>query len=364
LERLSALEFTGDVDAVPEGTIVFRDEPLLRVCAPLPEAQFVETRLMNLVHFETAIASKAARCVLAAPGKVLVDFGVRRAHGLEAGVLAARASYVAGFAGTSTVLAGARFGVPLYGTMAHSFVQAHDREEDAFLAFARANRDRPTLLVDTYDTERGAQRVVAVAPTLAREGIAIGGVRLDSGDIAAHARAVRAILDRGGLGDVRIFASGGLDEGSLRDLISRGAPIDGFGVGSKLSTSADAPSFDCAYKLVEYAGRPRRKCSEGKATWPGRKQVVRHFDAEGIMAFDTVTVEGDQRDGTPLLVPVMRGGARVGPAEPLAEARQCAARNLATLPLALRGLDAAAPYRVEISSTLVDLAHRFDRGSR
>jgi nicotinate phosphoribosyltransferase len=363
LERLSELRFTGDVDAVPEGTIVFRDEPLLRVSAPLPEAQLVETRLMSLVHFETAIASKAARCVLAAPGKVIVDFGARRAHGLEAGLLAARASYIAGFAGTSTVLAGACFGVPLFGTMAHSFVQAHDREEDAFLAFARANRDRPTFLVDTYDTERGAERVVAVAPTLAREGIAIGGVRLDSGDIAAHARAVRGILDRAGLGEVRIFASGGLDEEALRDLARCGAPIDGFGVGSKLTTSADAPFFDCAYKLVEYAGRPRRKRSEGKSTWPGRKQVMRHFARDGVMAFDVVTLEGEHGEGTPLLVPVMRGGVRVGPAEPLAEARQCAARSLATLPADLRRLDAAPPFRVDISPSLVQLAERFDRGA-
>jgi nicotinate phosphoribosyltransferase len=363
LERLSELRFTGDVDAVPEGTIVFRDEPLIRVRAPLPEAQLVETRLMALVHFETAIASKAARCVLAAPDKVIVDFGVRRAHGLEAGLLAARASYVAGFAGTSTVLAGACFGVPLFGTMAHSFVQAHDREEDAFLAFARANRDRPTLLIDTYDTERGAERVVAVAPTLAREGIAIGGARLDSGDIAAHARAVRGILDRAGLHEVRIFASGGLDEDALRDLARSGAPIDGFGVGSKVTTSADAPYFDCAYKLVEYAGRPRRKRSEGKSTWPGRKQVMRHFARDGVMAFDVVTLDGERGEGTPLLVPAMRGGVRVGPAEPLAETRQRAARSLATLPPDLRDLDAAPPYRVDISPSLVELADRFDRGA-
>jgi nicotinate phosphoribosyltransferase len=363
LDRLSALRFTGDVDAVPEGRIVFQDEPLLRVTAPLPEAQLVESRLMNLVHYETAIASKAARCVLAAPDKTLVDFGLRRAHGLEAGLLAARASYLAGFSGTSTVLAGARFGIPLYGTMAHSFVQAHDHESDAFLSFARANRDHPVFLIDTYDTERAAQTIVALGPKLAREGISIGGVRLDSGDLGAHARAVRAILDRGGLRDVRIFASSGLDEWELRDLVAAGAPIDGFGVGSKLDTSADVPFFDCAYKLVEYAGHPRRKRSESKSTWPGRKQVYRHFAPDGAMSFDTVTLEGEFEEGSPLLEPVMRGGKRVREAVPLAESRERAQRGLSMLPPALRSLDLAPPYRVDIAPTLVDLARRFDAGA-
>jgi nicotinate phosphoribosyltransferase len=360
LDQLSRLRFTGDVDAVPEGTIVFQDEPLIRVTAPLPEAQIVETRIMNLVNFETAVASKAARCMLAAPGKTLVDFGLRRAHGLEAGVLAARASFIAGFAGTSTVLAGARFGIPLYGTMAHSFVQAHDREIDAFLDFARANGDHPIFLIDTYDTERGAERVVELAPILAKEGIPIGGVRLDSGDVAAHARSVRAILDRGGLGDARIVASSGLDEWAVRDLVAAGAPIDGFGIGSSLDTSSDAPFLDCAYKLVEYAGHPRRKRSEGKSSWPGRKQVHRHFTPEGEMAFDSVTLERQGESGTPLLVPVMRRGVRVGPAEPVGVPRERAAHGLSTLPPALRTLDAAPPYYVDISTHLRELARRFD----
>jgi nicotinate phosphoribosyltransferase len=328
------------------------------VRAPLPEAQLVETRLMNLVHYQTAVASKAARCVLVAPGKLLVDFGLRRAHGFEAGLLSARASYIAGFAGTSTVLAGAHFGIPLFGTMAHSFVQAHDREADAFLNFARANRDRPVFLIDTYDTERGAERVVALAPTLAKEGIAIGGVRLDSGDMAAHARAVRAILDGGGLRDVRIFASGGLDEWALAALAD--APVDGFGVGSKLNTSADAPFFDCAYKLVEYAGLPRRKRSEGKSTWPGRKQVYRRFTPEGLMDLDTVTLEGEPEEGTPLLVPMMRSGVRLRRSETLGEARRRSARDLAALPPPLRSLEPAPPYHVEIALPLQDLARQFD----
>jgi len=295
-----------------------------------------------------------------APGKLLVDFGLRRAHGLEAGLLSARASYIAGFSGTSTVLAGARFGIPLFGTMAHSFVQAHDREIDAFVGFARANGDRPVFLIDTYDTERAAETVVAVAPTLAKEGISIGGVRLDSGDLADHARRVRAILDRGGLRDVRILASSGLDEWALRDLLAAGAPIDGFGVGSKLNTSSDVPYFDCAYKLVEYAGRPRRKRSEGKSTWPGRKQVHRRFTPEGLMAFDVVTLEGEREEGTPLLVPVMRSGVRVAASESLSEARQRAARELAALPPALRTLEPGPPHRVDIAPPLIELARRFD----
>jgi len=256
VDWLAQLRFTGDIDAMPEGTAFFGDEPILRVAAPLPQAQLVETRLIALLHFESLIASKAAHCALAAPGKLLVDFGLRRAHGAEAGLLAARASYVGGFSGTATVLAGKRFGIPLYGTMAHSFIQAHDSETAAFLDFARGHPANTTLLIDTYDTEAGAQRVVALAPRLRAEGILVKAVRLDSGDLGEHARKVRRILDEGGCRDVGIFASGGLDEYELARIAA--APIDGFGVGTSLVTSSDAPGLDCAYKLQEYAGRPRR----------------------------------------------------------------------------------------------------------
>jgi nicotinate phosphoribosyltransferase len=275
--------------------------------------------------------------------------------------LSARASYIAGFAGTSTVLAGMRFGIPLFGTMAHSFVQAHDDETAAFLCFARANPNRPVLLIDTYDTERAAEKVAALDATLRKEGIELGGVRLDSGDLAAHARAVRAILDRAGLHDVRIFASGGLDERLLYELVRARAPIDGFGVGAKLNTSADAPSWDCAYKLVEYAGTPRRKRSEGKATWPGRKQVYRHFTGSGTMDFDTIALQGeDGQDGAPLLVPVMRHGARVRPVESLSDLRVRATSELASLPAHLQRLERAPPYRVEVARSVSELARRFD----
>jgi nicotinate phosphoribosyltransferase len=352
--RLAALRFTGDVDAVPEGTPFFADEPILRVAAPLPQAQLVETRLVALMHFSSLIASKAARCVLAAPGKLLVDFGLRRAHGAEAGLLAARAAYLAGFDGTATVLAGKRFGIPLYGTMAHSYVQAHDDEGAALADFARCHPDNTTLLIDTYDTETGARKVVELAPRLKREGIDIRAVRIDSGDLAAHARKVRAILDAGGCGAVRIFASGGLDEFDLERMAS--APRDGFGIGTSLTTSSDAPALDCAYKLVEYAGIARRKRSEGKANWPGRKQVFR--SAEG----DLLALETERHAGMPLLVPAMRGGRRVAPPPDLAAIRAHANEQFASLAPGLRALaPATPPYRAEVSEPLRALAAEVDR---
>jgi nicotinate phosphoribosyltransferase len=356
VDWLAELRFHGDVDALPEGTVFFADEPVLRVVAPLPVAQLVESRLINLIHLQTTIASKAARCVLAAPGMTLVDFGMRRAHGAEAALLAARACWLAGFAGTATVLANVRFGIPLYGTMAHSFVQAHDDEAAAFATFARAEPAHVVLLLDTYDTEAAAEKVVA----LARGGVRVAGVRLDSGDLAAHARRVRAILDRGGLRDATIFASGNLDEHALAALVAAGAPIDGFGVGTRVTTSADAPYLDCAYKLEEYAGRPRRKRSEGKATWPGRKQIHRHRHADGRMREDVVTLADDPRAGEPLLVPAMRAGARVAPGASLAGARARAARELAALPDELRGLTSAARYPVTIAPSVRELADALD----
>jgi nicotinate phosphoribosyltransferase len=357
---LADFSFTGDVDAMPEGTVCFGDEPLLRITAPLPQAQLVESRLMNLVHFETLVASKAARSVLAAPGKVLVDFGLRRSHAGEAGLLSARASYLAGFSGTATVEAGRQFGVPVFGTMAHSYVEAHGDETAAFESFARAHPENAVLLIDTYDTERAARRVVALAQRLAADGFALKGVRIDSGDLGAHARAVRAILDAGGCGDLTIFASGNLDEHRLAELVASGAPIDGFGIGTRMNTSADAPYLDCAYKLQEYEGIPRRKRSEGKATWPGAKQVWRRFDPAGTPVGDVVALSTDELPGTPLLRPVLRGGRRVGPAVTLDAARAHAAAGLAALPPALRALDAAAPYLVEIAPSLRALAARLD----
>jgi len=363
LASLETLRFTGDVHAMPEGTIFFPNEPILRITATIAQAQLVETRIINLLHFQTLIASKAARMVLMAPDKLLVDFGLRRAHGAEAGLLAARASYLAGFSGTATVQAGMQFGIPLFGTMAHSFVQAHDDEALAFEHFAHAQPDNVVLLIDTYDTEAAARKVVALAPKLEREGIRIKGVRIDSGNLADHARQVRQILDQGGLRHVTIFASGDLDEYLLRDMFASGTPIDGLGIGTHMDTSSDMPYLDCAYKLQEYAGKARRKRSEGKQTWPGRKQVYRNFDADGRIASDIVTLENDVRPGEPLVVPVMRGGKRLAEAAPLAAIRSRAAANLARLPEPLRQLREPYAYSVEISSALHDLAAQVDRDS-
>lgn len=359
LDKLSRLRFTGDVHAMPEGSVFFADEPILRVTAPLPEAQLVESRLINLLHFQSLIASKAARHALLAQGKRLMDFGLRRAHGAEAGLLAARAGYIAGYDGTATVLAGARFGVPLYGTMAHSFIQAFDDEIAAFEAFAASRPHDLILLLDTYDALAAAQKLVALAPRLRARGLRIDGVRLDSGDLIDLSRRVRAILDAGGLADVAIFVSGGLDDPDIAAIVNAGAPVDGFGVGTSLTTSADAPALDCAYKLEEYAGVARRKRSEGKATWPGRKQVWRRFGPDGRMCGDLLALEEETAAGEPLLLEAMKNGRRVAPSPLLPEIRARAARHLACLPEPLRRLD-AANYPVEISAPLRALAEAVD----
>ncbi len=364
VEYLRGFRFTGDVHAMPEGTVCFPNEPLVRVTAPLPQAQLVETRLINIIQLQTLLASKAARFVLVAPGKQLVDFGLRRAHGEEAGLLGARAVYLAGFSGTATVLADAVFGVPAYGTMAHSFIQAHDDESEAFAHFARHQPHHVVLLLDTYDTEAAAEKVVKLGPQLAAEGITVKGVRLDSGDLGEHARKVRRILDRGGLPHVTIFASGNLDEHSVRDLLRGGAPIDGFGVGSRLMTSSDAPYLDCAYKLQEYAGRARRKRSEGKATWPGRKQVFRRYGPDGRMAEDILTLEDDAQEGEPLIRPVMRAGARTSGALALGQIREYALSQLALIPDALRELEGEPGYPVRIAPAIQALADAVDRENR
>lgn len=362
IEYLEQFRFNGDVHAMAEGTIFFPDEPILRITAPLPQAQLIESRIMNLLHFETLIATKAARSVLVAPNKLLVDFGMRRAHGAEAALLAARASYLAGFSGTATVMAGAMYGIPLFGTMAHSYIQAHEDEALAFEHFAQGHPGNAVLLIDTYNTEAGAAKVVSLAHKLRAQGISISGVRLDSGDLPAHARQVRHILDSGGLENITIFASGNLDEYRLQALLSSGAPIDGFGVGTALDVSSDAPSLDCAYKLQEYAGRARRKRSEGKATWPGRKQVWRKYnDFDGCMAGDIVALEeDDSHDGEPLIMPVMQAGKRIDPFIGLDQVRLRTLASYARLPKPMASLDPAPGYPVEISPTLRILASRLD----
>jgi nicotinate phosphoribosyltransferase len=359
IDYFREFRFAGDVDAMPEGTVFFPNEPILRVTAPMPEAQLVETRLMNLLNFQTLIASKAARMVLAAPGKELVDFGARRAHGAEAALLAARASYIAGFAGSATVLAELQFGIPIFGTMAHSFIEAHEDESAAFERFALARPQGLVLLIDTYDTERAAKKVVTLTEKLAGRGIRVKSVRIDSGDLAAHARKVRTILDAGGLADVTIFASGGLDEDSLAQFTRAFVPIDGYGIGTSLDVSSDAPALDCAYKLQEYAGIARRKLSEGKATYPGRKQVWRQRDGEGTFSKDVLSLLDERHAGEALLKPVLRAG-QVCARPSLDEIRRHARDELEHLPQALRQLEPFA-YPVGVSIALQELAAECDR---
>jgi nicotinate phosphoribosyltransferase len=358
---LSDLRFTGDVHAMDEGTIFFANEPILRVTAPLPLAQLVETRLINILHFQTLVASKAARIALLAPGKLLVDFGLRRAHEGAAGLFAARASYIGGFAGSATMLASKQFGIPMFGTMAHSFIQAFDDESEAFVAFGETRPDHLMLLIDTYDTERAARKLVDLAPRLKAAGITISGVRLDSGDLIALSKSVRNILDQGGLHGVSIFASGGIDEPELKAIAKAGAPITGFGIGTSLTTSYDLPALDCAYKLQEYARIPRRKHSTGKATWPGRKQVWRRYAPDGRMADDVLSLDSDTHDGETLIKLVMENGSRVRPSPPLADVRARATRGTAQLPELLRRLEPGASVTAQIGEALVKLTAEVDR---
>jgi len=361
LQRLECLRFRGDVDALPEGTAFFANEPVVRITAPLPQAQLVETRLINLLHLQTLVASKAVRSVLVADGRDLIDFGLRRAHGAEAGVLAARAAYLAGFTGTATVEAARRFGMPMFGTMAHSFVQAHSGEVAAFRHFVSCFPSRNTLLIDTYDTERAAHKVVAFAASLRDSGVAIQAVRIDSGDLEKQSRVVRRILDDGGLGDTRIFLSGSLDEYEIERLVRSGTPVDSFGVGTHLDVSADAPYLDCAYKLQEYAGLPTRKRSAGKMTLPGRKQVLRRYEEAGQLLEDEVVIEGDERPGIALLEPAMRQGTRAAQLQTLSQARERAKSSLARLPPRLQSIREHADYPVRLGGSVAALAEMADR---
>jgi nicotinate phosphoribosyltransferase len=340
LDHLRGLRFTGEVRAVPEGTLMFADEPLLEVTAPILEAQLVETALLNLLHVQTVLASKAARSVLAAKGRTLADFGLRRSHGTDAGMKAARAALLAGFDSTSNVLAGLTWGLPLSGTMAHSFVTAFAAEDAAFRAYARAFPDAAVLLLDTYDTVAAARKAVEVARELAAAGHHLAGVRLDSGDLAALSREVRTILDAGGFPAVKVLVSGGLDEHDIAALLAQGAPIDGFGIGTRLTTSADAPSVDLVYKLVRFDGRDVLKLSPGKRTWVGAKQVVRRVGPDGRLVGDTLALaeEPVPAGATGLLEPVMRGGELVHAHPALAEIRARCAAQLAALPDGVRRL--------------------------
>ena len=354
LDWLRDFRFRGEVRAVPEGTPVFADEPLLEVRASLPEAQLVETLVMNQMHLQTVLASKAQRVVAAAAGRPVVDFGPRRMHGLDAALKAARAFHVAGVAATSNVLAGRQYGVPVTGTMAHSYIQAHDDEAEAFAAFSRLYPGT-TLLVDTYDTLDGVRKVIDLAE---RQGddFSVRAVRLDSGDLGDLARRSRDLLDEAGLDGVEIFASGGLDEDRIAALLADGAPIDGFGVGTAMGVAADAPDLDIAYKLVAYAGRGRLKLSSGKPVLPGPKQVFRESGGDGDVR-DVIARADEDLPGRPLLRTMMRDGRRLEDADAtLDDARDHAAAQVERLPAPVRGRGPADPgYPVAVSEALADL---------
>ena len=351
VEAFRDLRFTGDVWAVPEGRIVFAGEPLLEVTAPIAQGQLVETFLLNRMTLETTLASKAARCTLAAKDRDLVDFSFRRTHGVESAMAVARTSALAGFVATSNVEAARRYGLRAAGTMAHSYVEAFPTEEAAFRAFAQDYPDRSTLLVDTYDTLEGVRRAIAVIRDLGlTEGL---GVRLDSGDLAELSRGTRELLDAAGLARVRIFASGGLDEFQIEALVASGAPIDAFGVGTLMGVSADAPYLDTVYKLVQYGDRPVAKLSVGKATAPGPKQVFRgpSLEADMIGLRDQEPPEGYE----PLLVQAMEGGRRTRPAEPWEAARNRFHSDLDRLPERARLIQGPVAPRPRPSRELQEL---------
>ncbi|HTT37803.1 MAG TPA: nicotinate phosphoribosyltransferase [Burkholderiales bacterium] len=363
LKCLGTFRFSGSVHAMPEGTPFFAQEPILRVTAPILESQLVESRILNIVHFQTVIASKAARCALAAGERQLVDFGLRRAHEADAGFFAARAAYVGGFHATATVEAGQRFGIPLSGTLAHSFIEAHRSEEEAFRNFAATYPGAATLLIDTYDTERGAGRAAALARELKKIASPhrIRAVRIDSGDLARECRAVRRILDSGDCPEIQIVVSGGLDEYAIENLVKDAAPVDAFGVGTALDAATDAPALDMAYKLQAYAAEARRKRSAGKATWPGVKQVFRERGTQRQIVRDAVALAEEAVPGEALLVEVMREGQTVAPATPLAQIRAYCLQEVQALPAPLRDLQqSTGAVPVRISEALRALAAQLD----
>jgi nicotinate phosphoribosyltransferase len=350
LDYLRNFRFSCDVFTVPEGTLIFPYEPILTIRGPLLEAQLVETLVMNQIHYPTLAASKAARVVLAAQGKTIVDFGVRRIHGLDAGLKAARSFYLAGVDATSNVLAGKVYGIPLSGTMAHSFIQAFDSEEEAFEHFARTYPEA-VLLVDTYHSLKGVQRVIELSRRLGPK-FRVRGVRLDSGDLGELAEKTRLLLDEADLSRLTIFASGGLDEYDVARLVEEGYPIDGFGVGTKMGVAADQPFLDMSYKLVEYRGTPRLKLSAKKETLPGRKQVFRREKENQILS-DELALENEVRDGIPLLERRLRDGRPVGKRTPLIEVRRYVAASLEKFPDELKKISGAkAVFPVDFSPGL------------
>lgn len=361
LDFLKGLRFTGEVWAIPEGRLFFKDEPILEVTAPIIEAQIVETFIINQINLQSLIATKAARCVYAARGRTVVDFSLRRTQGVDAGMKVARVSYLAGFVGTSNVRAGQRYGMPIVGTMAHSFVSSFEREIDAFRAFVESFPDNSILLIDTYDTIVGAHKAVAVGKEMAARGKRLQGVRIDSGDLVQLAKAVRAIFDAAGMKDVKIIGSGGLDEYDLADFSDADAPYDSYGVGTKMGVSADAPWLDIAYKLVEYAGHPVLKLSPGKVSWPGKKQVFRQRDSQSQLQRDTIGLRDESLSGMePLLEKVMDRGTMLRPQPTLDDSRTTLRREFASLAESAKAIRDPSHYPVEFTPKLKALLEQIE----
>ncbi len=362
LDFLKGLRFTGEVWAIPEGRPFFKDEPILEVTAPIIEAQIVETFIINQINLQTLIATKAARCVYAAQGKSVVDFSLRRTHGMDAGMKVARASYLAGFDATSNVLAGKRYGIPGVGTMAHSFILSFEHEIDAFRGFVASFPENSTLLIDTYDTLAGARKAVEIAREMAADGKRLRGVRIDSGDLAALAREVRKILDEAGFAEVKIVGSGGIDEYELEQLSEANAPYDSYGVGTKMGVSGDAPWFDIAYKIVEHNGRSVLKLSTGKVSWPGKKQAFRFLDRRGYLGRDVIALRDEALPGgEPLLKNVMQGGKLREPSPTLKEIKGSFLEEFARLDEKIKAIRNPAIYPVELSPQLNALKEEMEK---
>jgi nicotinate phosphoribosyltransferase len=358
LHYLADLKFTGSIWAIPEGRIFFKDEPIVEITAPIIEAQIVETFVINQIHLQSLIATKAARCVDAAGGRPVVDFALRRTHGTDAGMKVARASYLVGFAGTSNVQAGKEYAIPIVGTMAHSFVSSFDREIDAFRAYVASFPNHAILLVDTYDTLEGTRNAVRVAQEMASRGQKLIGVRIDSGNLAAQACAVRKIFDDANLPELKIIGSGGLDEYDLAELSAAQIPYDSYGIGTKMGISADAPWSDMSYKLVEYDNRSVLKLSTGKVSCPGKKQVFRLLDDSGKIARDLIAQRDEKQPGERLLKEYLRDGELVESLPSLLDCRAVFARDFAALPDEVRAIREPKEYSVEFSAALLELRGR------
>jgi len=369
LNYLKDFKFSGEVWAVPEGTVVFPNGPLIRITAPIIEAQLVESFLLNTANLQTMLVTKASRVVQAARGRSVVEFGLRRTQGVDAGMKAARCSYIAGASGTSNVLAGKKYGIPIFGTMAHSFVMFFDNELGAFRAFTDTFPDRSTLLIDTYNNMKGAENAAMVAKELEKRGFQLGSVRLDSGDLAEISKKVRQLLDQKGLKHVKIFASGDLDEYKIQRLINKGARIDAFGVGTRMSTSEDRPYADIIYKLCEKMEKngefhPTMKLSQGKITLPARKQVHRVTDKRGNFVKDIIAIHDEDVEGEPLLIKVMEKGRITYNLPTIDEIRENASENLSRLPQEHKRLDGAVDYPVHLSPRLKKLVNTLTEESK